>query len=142
MREILYRGRRVDNGEWVKGFYVGPMGCTGVKHSKYFIYFASGPRIEVDPATVGQFTGLRDREGTRIFEGDVLGEYMDEQWGEYGTVHYYDQKDCFLSGRFYIGDDNGSMNDWTYEDDAMPEYWHLLTVIGNIHDQQEEGNGN
>lgn len=68
MREILFRGKRVDNQEWVYGFYFYGIGaCIKERPSA-----VSTHTYLVDQGTIGQFVGLRDVHGVPIFEGDVI----------------------------------------------------------------------
>lgn len=133
MREILFRGKRVDNGKWVHGFYIENELFDGrlepsiipVDEKGAALYDDDGYNIEikVNPETVGQYTGLKDLHGTRIFEADIVKVY-DVYCNEtvVGVVEFCD-------GSFHIYDkDFTSYDRWMY---------CKVEVIGNIHDNPE-----
>ena len=127
-REILFRGKRTDNSEWVYGdflksycVYVGYEASSAIYDGKRF--------YEVITETIGQFTGLTDKNGVKIFEGDIL---LSESWGantrskrkthivEWGRSNWLASG---YNGTIKVKPSLDIKSDWQ--------------VIGNIHDNKE-----
>nr|DAL16578.1 MAG TPA_asm: YopX protein [Caudoviricetes sp.] len=128
MREILFRGKRTDNGEWTYGYYCPkpyshfPCEAT-IFPSETIDRDWHGERV--DPDTVGQFTGLTDKNGRKIFEGDII-EYTDGCNDWLGAVKY-DGDDAQFVVRFIGGDVESFDN--LYSGDCE--------VLGDIYDSPE-----
>ena len=131
MREILFRGKRLDNGEWIQGDIVQfPVhGVVRIVEQE-----PSYKDAEVDSDTVGQYTGLTDKNGKKIFEGDIIHlEYSQVffggvYFGEYTAEVSY-KEGCFVTDGINNGDEietplSGFDND-------------EVEIIGNIHDNPE-----
>lgn len=137
MREILFRGKRLYDGEWVYGFYVHCADRWGRdKDLIQSLDLESGEfgfLHDIDPETVGQFTGLLDKNGKKIFEGDVVAQ----NWYDYTEP----SDDSFGEVVFCEYDCSFSVMD-VKKDGIVPlgrchAYHWEVEVIGNIHDNPE-----
>lgn len=118
MREILFRGKRCDNGEWVIGNLFIPdkpdtptQICVGTNIIRI--------TYDVIPETIGQYTGLTDKNGNKLFEGDIIQGFMD-----FGPAGYSPQITAI------------------YWDDVEGYRWNYflldtIEIISNIHDNPE-----
>ena len=133
MREILFRGQRCDNGEWVEGNY-------GEYYGEYYneekkvscISIPSKETIsgslcyDVILETVGQYTGLCDKNGTKIFEGDILSAHLDDGYPENETM-----LEVVWHNNGWYGKNEPFFDDF---DNGFEKYFE---VIGNVHDNPE-----
>lgn len=122
MREILFRGKRVDNGEWVYGFYlILPRGERVILSNKGYAH--------VDPETVGEYTGLTDKNGKKIFEGDIVEcKWFNAMVRIEHRKHLIIFSDGSFCAEWYIGQDN-------YHNDLHNTF--DIKVIGTIYDNPE-----
>ena len=134
MKEILFRAKQIDDGEWVEGYYammgkgnlirhyiVQNCALTGLfEDPEDNMYFND---VEIDPETLCQYTGLNDGNGKRIWENDIVKH---ERSDTIGTVKWY-QED-------YVG--------WCVDDVCIDEQqftdemWNECEVIGNAFDDK------
>ena len=129
-REILFRGKRVDGNGWIEGG-IGPR-ANGQIFIAPIIDASQIIISAVDPATVGQYTGLKDRNGKRIFEGDIC-IWVDND-GEYDAnckyvVSWEQEETGFCLQIYDTGEDCGL--------DYFGDGRDGLEIIGNIHDNPE-----
>ena len=136
MREFLLRGKRTDNGEWITDSETYIRDGDGIWLSDENL---NG--VTVIPETVGQFTGLTDKNGVRIFEGDILDVSSDVAYGGV-AVHRL--------GYFVVEFHNGCFMKSALDDPQLSFFdnakrkglYHFIStdihkIVGNIHDNPE-----
>ena len=118
MREIKFRGKRLNDGEWVEGNFV--KGC--IDNFAYIVEFGNKDLcrnyVEVIPETVGQYTGFDDKNGKKVFEGDILKA---EIWWEQGGCYPHTET-CFTEATF---------------PNMYKNHFEKFEVVGNIYDNPE-----
>lgn len=127
MREILFRGKTI-LGKWIEGDLLQYLGCGKVYIAQY--YKGAGGQ-EVIPETVGQYTGLTDKNGTKIFEGDIVKVRLLYSNGERATeitTVVYDENNCCYSPMNWK-----ESCQWCDYSTSIKE----IEVIGNIYDNPE-----
>lgn len=125
MREILFRGKRKGSGDWLYGDL-----RQWSEKRKGICDYQQKRTIDVYPETVGQFTGMTDKNDTNIFDGDIV---KDESGVVYPVVYG-------LTG-FYLKYAPPHSHGFHYDLLPLSNYWHahgaIIEVIGNIHDNPE-----
>lgn len=128
MREILFRGKanecnndeEFEYGEWVEGLITFVGSYNGIYSAT--ILTDEYDECQVDPETVGQYTGLTDKNGVKIFEGDILRFYNGEEFSNYEVIWFGNAYKVLMEGETEI------------QDDLDLFFCEHSEVIGNIHD--------
>ena len=148
MREILFRGKRKNDYEWLYKYNEWLYGFpyitrkNAVKINWYCSDFGSMRTDEVDPETVGQYTGLTDKNGTKIFEGDILKGFdypylNDKDFNYFAKVVWFDN--CPAFGIYTFKNPQAKIRGISEGNTEFMEEWNpsQWEVIGNIHDNPE-----
>ena len=119
MREILFKAKRINNGEWVQGWYMETFTGSALIVTLYDHILGMIEKYEVDPNTISQFTGLKDKNGKMIFENDIV---KTDEAGWVAKVIYYTYS-------FICVDNIGGFSSMCN--------WGDFEILGNIFDNPE-----
>lgn len=120
MRDILFRGKRADNGDWHEGEDI----MRNTIRGKVCLAKIGEDWISVDPKTVGQYTGLKDKNGKKIFEGDIVcHDFGEKQIGNQYAIVKWSEK--------YASFQLNPIDDWMFCK------LYDVKVVGNIYDNPE-----
>ncbi|MGN0163526.1 MAG: YopX family protein [Candidatus Ornithomonoglobus sp.] len=124
MRDYLFRGKRKDNGKWIEGYLYR---ISERLNPSIMLKNRCAESHEVIPETVGRYTGLTDKNGKKIFEGDIV-----EGNREYFTYNQPYGKVVYDGGQFLI-----AFDDVLEDIECLGAWANGVEVIGNIHDNPE-----
>lgn len=123
MRVILFRGKRIDNGAWA----FGDLRNYETVEVKAIFDHELLSRLKVIPETVGQFTGLYDKNGERIFEGDIMKFQINSKTALVGKI-------VFMRGAFQFETTEHERERFSFDDEEIVMLSDDCEVIGNIYD--------
>ena len=131
MREIEFRGKAKHNNEWVYGFYSPLIWYPSLTQTPSIKTFKGGD-MEINPETLGQYTGVKDKNGTKIFEGDIVKYCIHTKGYEHLDKNYIVE---FSFGGFRLRENLFDEFSDYVDNDSVD--WDRCEVIGNIYDNPE-----